>query len=160
MWDPRQGTLHRHATASHLVLLHLLMPHQCDSLEIHFLMNPKALRSAKFGHCMRDWVVSRELAAQVSTQSMQLMKLGPKPRQALSSVEALCCLSDSIVLAGGPEGRLLALDVQARWLPALHIYAPFTGMLLYTVVSPQQVATEATASDRDRSYPCCKQLCA
>ncbi|CAK0787486.1 hypothetical protein CVIRNUC_010706 [Coccomyxa viridis] len=51
---------------------------------------------------------------QVSTQSMQLVKLGPKPRQALSSVEALYCLSDIIVLAGGPEGRVLALDVQAR----------------------------------------------
>ena len=69
---------------------------------------------------------------QVSTQSMQLVKLGPKPRQALSSVEALCCLSDSIVLAGGPEGRMLALDVQARWLPALHINAAFSGPLLCT----------------------------
>ena len=58
---------------------------------------------------------------QVSTQSMQLVKLGPMPRPALSGVDALCCLAESgILLAGGPEGRVLALDVGTRWLPASH----------------------------------------
>ena len=94
---------------------------------------------------------------QVSTQSMQLVKLGPRPRQALSSVEALWCLSDSIVLAGGPEGRLLALDIQARWAPALHINAALTGLLLDIVASLHQGATEAVIFDRDRSWPCCIQ---
>ena len=90
---------------------------------IPFLPNVKALNFHKNWILYADWVASGELAAQVSTQSMQLVKLGPKPRQALSSVEALYCLSDIIVLAGGPEGRVLALDVQARWPPALHINA-------------------------------------
>ena len=79
---------------------------------------------------------------------MQLVRLGPKPRQALSSVEALCCLSDSIVLAGGPEGRVLALDVQSRWLPALHINAALTGPLRDTVVPLQQGATKPMILDR------------
>ena len=54
------------------------------------------------------------VGAQISTQSMHLVRRGPKPREALSSVEALCCMSDSIILAAGSEGRIIALDLRAR----------------------------------------------
>ena len=50
--------------------------------------------------------------AQISTQSMHLVRKGPKPREALAGVEALCCVSDSIILAAGSEGRIIALDLR------------------------------------------------
>ena len=53
-------------------------------------------------------------ALQVSTQSLRLMRKGPKPREALSSVEAMCWLSDSAVLAAGSEGRIIALNLLPR----------------------------------------------
>lgn len=47
---------------------------------------------------------------QISTGHLRLLRHGPGRKQCLSKVTALCCLPGDILVAGGPEGRLLALD--------------------------------------------------
>lgn len=47
---------------------------------------------------------------------MHLVRKGPKPREALASVDVLCCMADNMILAAGSEGRIIALDCSFRWV--------------------------------------------
>lgn len=76
---------------------------------------------------------------------MRLLRSGPKPRQALSCVEALCCLSDSMLLAAGSEGRVIALDLRPRWPLHSSHYAQYYQVI---EIEAQHVMSDAEPDSR------------
>jgi hypothetical protein len=85
-------------------------------------------------------------------RTLRLFRRGPARKHCLSRVVALCCLPGAVLVVGGAEGRLLALDTgrtdfRGRLLPLAETRLPdgITSVALGPSDSQLRVAT--TSSD-------------